>query len=250
MKKRLVIICLFSLFLMSYGQTNAQTDPPAYNEIKLVSDSWHNLTMENGTGLYFDLIRKVYEPMGIKVSIKIVPYARSVDMVKTGAADAWVASFMNEQPFPLYPKWHFDRNKQMVLYSKSSGTTFSGMKSLENKKVVWLRGFNLDKYLSVKVNLNEIDDISQAFKILDVKRADFFIGAESDIEAKIKEEKIDMSKYTMEFIMYLNLYLAFANNERGKYFCEAWDKQMDSINATPEFRALYNKYNTPIPFEK
>ena len=150
MKKRLVIICLFSLFLMSYGQTNAQTDPPAYNEIKLVSDSWHNLTMENGTGLYFDLIRKVYEPMGIKISIKIVPYARSVDMVKTGAADAWVASFMNEQPFPLYPKWHFDRNKQMVLYSKSSGTTFSGMKSLENKKVVWLRGFNLDKYLSVK----------------------------------------------------------------------------------------------------
>ncbi len=55
-------------------------------------------------------------------------------MVKAGIADAWVASFMDELDFAIYPKWHFDRNKQLVIFSKAANTKFSGMKSLENKK--------------------------------------------------------------------------------------------------------------------
>lgn len=247
--KNSLFILVFAAFLIS-GNVGAQTGNQDFKEIKLVSDSWHNLTMENGSGLYFDLIRQVYEPLGIKVSISIVPYVRSVEMVRLGLADAWVASFMNEQPFPIYPKWHFDRNKQMVLYLKNSDVTYKGINSLENKKVLWLRGFNLDKYIPVKVAFTEIDDISQAFKMLESKRADIFVGAESDIIAKIREEKIDASKYNIEFVMYLNLYLAFHNGERGKYFCNLWDKQMSVINSNPEFRALYTRYKLPIPFEE
>ncbi len=219
-------------------------------EIRLVSDAWHNLTREDGSGLYFDLIRQVYEPLGIKVSISIVPYARSVEMVRLGVADAWVGSFINEQPFPIYPKWHFDRNKQMALYAKKSDVTYKDINSLENKHVIWLRGFNLDKYIPVKVDFHEINDISQSFKMIEYNRADFFVGAESDIAAKIQEEKIDMSKFNLGFVMYLNLYLAFHNDERGQHFCNLWDQQMKKMHNSPEFLAIYARYNYPVPYSE
>ncbi len=76
-KSILFVMAILLLTAMSFS-VFAQTGSPVYKEIKIVSDSWHNLTMENGTGLYFDLIRKVFEPLGIKVKIEIVHYARSV----------------------------------------------------------------------------------------------------------------------------------------------------------------------------
>ncbi len=51
----------------------------------------------------FNLARAVFEPTGIKVKTKIVPYARSVFLVENTQADAWVGSFLDEQLSPLYP---------------------------------------------------------------------------------------------------------------------------------------------------
>ncbi|MDB5849349.1 MAG: hypothetical protein JWP29_3101 [Rhodoferax sp.] len=39
----------------------------APTEIRLVSDEWHKTARKDGTGLYFDLIRMVYEKHGVKV---------------------------------------------------------------------------------------------------------------------------------------------------------------------------------------
>lgn len=98
-------------------------------EIHLVSDAWHGLTRKDGTGLYFDLIRAVFQRQQIKLRINIYPYARAVQAVKDKRADAWVASFMNEKDFALYPRWHFDRNVQQVLYRKRPGYKFGGVAS-------------------------------------------------------------------------------------------------------------------------
>lgn len=119
--------------------------------------------MPDGKGLYFDVIRAVYEPIGIEVSLTMVPYARSVSMVEKKLVDGWVASFMDEQPFPLYPKWHFDRNRQIVVTYRESKDQFTGMNSLRGRFVIWLRDFNLDKYIPVPLSFKEIDDIAGAF---------------------------------------------------------------------------------------
>lgn len=250
--RKIINISLF-IFLMtcfyhiSFAQTKGNKSDK--NEILLSSDSWHLLTMPDGSGLYFDIIRAVYEPLGIRVKIKIVPYARSVSMVKEKITDGWVASFFNEQPFPLYPKWHFDRNKQIAVSVKNKMKIFHGIESIKNKNVIWLRGFNLDKYIKVPIKFFEIDDISSMFTMLDAGRADYFIGAESDIESVVKNKKIDKSKYKFNFLMYLKLYVAFTNNDKGKYFREVWDRQMEKLHNDPIFRNIYLKYNYPVPFE-
>lgn len=221
---------------------------PAPQEILLASDAWHNLTRPDGSGLYFDLIRAVFEPAEVKVKVTIVPYARSVNLVQAKKADAWVASFMKEQPFPLYPKWHFDRNRQLVISPRGTRRPFKNQDSFRGARLVWLRYFNLDKYLSVPVQFQEIDKISSAFPMLLSDHADYFIGAESDIKSAIQKNEIDLTRFQFDFLMYLNLYLAFADTEQGRALRDLWDRRMEALSQDEGFRKIYAQYGYPVPF--
>ena len=226
----------------------ARVDTP--KDIVLASDAWHDLTRKDGTGLYFDLIRAVYARAGVQVSTQIMPYARTVVMVRDKRVDAWVASFLNEKDFPLYPKWHFDRNAQMVVFRADTANPFKDQASLGNRKVAWLRDFGLDRYILVPMRATEVDTIASGFAMVESKRVDFFIGAKSDLADHIRDAKVDMAPYRMEFVLNLGLYLAFANTPKGAALRTIWDAQMETLHRDPAFRAIYKKYGTDVPFDQ
>jgi len=227
------------------AQTQALAKPQF---IDLVSDEWHNLTRKDGTGLYWDLIRMVYQRQGIEMRPRIFPYPRSVQMVREKKADAWVASFLREKDFPLYPKWHFDQNAQMVVYRKDLPAGFRGLMSLRNQRVAWLRDFGLDRYVREPMRITEVDSIPQALQMLDHGRIDYFLGAKSDLEDVVGKNRIDMSRYETRFAMHLGLYLAFADTPRGAQLRDIWDAEMEGLHKAPEFKAVYRRYGFDYPF--
>lgn len=224
----------------------AASPPPS--EIHLVSDAWHGLTRKDGTGLYFDLIRAVYARRQIKLRINIYPYARTVQAVKDKRADAWVASFMNEKDFALYPRWHFDRNVQQVLFRKRPGYTFAGTSDLRGQRVAWLRDFGLDKYIPEPMKVVEVDTIQSAMQMLEAGRIDYFVGAQSDLADDIAARKVDMGGFELAFVMHLGLYLAFADNARGESLRRVWDEEMETFHKADAFKAIYRKAGFDYPY--
>lgn len=224
----------------------AADTPPA--DIHLVSDAWHGLTRKDGTGLYFDLIRAVYARRKIKLRITIYPYARTVQAVKDKRADAWVASFLNEKDFALYPRWHFDRNVQQALFRRRPGYRFGGTSDLRDKRVAWLRDFGLDKYLKVPVKIVEVDTIHSAMQMLEAGRIDYFIGAQSDIADDIKARSVEMRDFELASVMHLGLYLAFANTPRGEALLRIWDEEMETFHRSDAFKAIYKNAGVGYPF--
>lgn len=221
---------------------------PALTDIHLVSDAWHGLTRKDGTGLYFDLIRAVYARRAIALRIDIFPYARTVHLVQTKRADAWVASFLNEKPNALYPKWHFDRNLQQVLYRKQPGYRFVGRADLRGKRVAWLRDFGLDKYIAEPMQVVEVDTIGSAIQMLERDRIDYFVGAQSDLADDIRTRGVDMSGFELADLMHLGLYLAFADTARGQRLRQVWDEEMETLHQSDAFRAIYKKAGFDHPF--
>lgn len=238
---------LAALGLSTAGALRAQAQPRP-THIDLVSDEWHDLTRKDGTGLYFDLIRAVYGRLGIESRVRIFPYARTVQLVKEKKADAWVASFMKEKDFPLYPKWHFDQNTQVVVFRKDLAGGFQDLSSLRNKRVAWLRDFGLDRYIPEPMKITEVDTIPQALQMVQAGRLDFFMGARSDLDDVLKKDKPDMSKFETRFAMNLGLFLAFADTPRGARLRDLWDQEMETLHKAPEFRAIYRRYGYDYPF--
>lgn len=244
MKKLLFIFAL--LMAGSYMTLQAQT---SIKEINVVSEEYPGAVNKDKTGIYCDIIKMVYEPEGIKINIIVEPYLRTVEDVKTQKADFWVASFLNEQDFPLYPKWHMDTAPVLIAFPKEKANAWKGPDSLPGKRVVWQRGYGFEHYLKQNMTVTEIDEPKSAFQMLLRDRADYYIDVQQGIDAFFENDReIEKGKFQFEKILDLKMYMAFANNTRGKALKELWDKRMEILLKSKELKTLYDKYKYPWPF--
>lgn len=114
-------------------------------QIHLVSEEWLDYTNADGTGVAWDVLRKVFEPAGVKVVTQSAPYSRAVGLVKRGEADAWVGSYKEENDDNLYPRWHFDMDHiyALGLVSKPVPTR----QTIGRYRLAWVRGYDFGSYL-------------------------------------------------------------------------------------------------------
>ncbi len=243
MKNLLLSACILLQSISIGAQENIK-------EISLGSEVWIGATNSDGSGLYWDIFRAVFEPMGIKMKYQIRSYTGTVQLLELQKIDAFVGSGQNEIDNAIYPKWHFDAEIVVVIFKKSNNLNWEGQKSLEGKQVAWVKGYEYDKYLSVPVKKKEVDTRKTGLLRLNADRIDFFMDANVDLEDALNKGFIDSSKFQTEFVTQLNLYLAFVNNPRGKQLSQIFDNRFESLLLSGEVKKLYAKWKwSPFPFE-
>lgn len=220
--------------------------------IHIATPEWEDTTNQDGTGVYFDIIRSVYEPSGIQLKFEIVPWNRAISMVKNHQADALPGGYFvgdREDVDDLFPRHPIDTEIASAVYKKDKIKDWQGPESLSGKKVLWLRGYNYDKYLNVKVDFDEIDERVQAWKLLDAGRYDFYMDALYDIESYVGQNQVDVEKYGIEPVIYNNLYLRFANTPKSKKLIEIYDQRIPELVESGEMEKIFQKWGLDmIPF--
>lgn len=99
---------------------HAQAAAPVPGVIHLASEDWEDYTAADGHGLAWDVLRKVFEPAGVKLDIRTVPYTRSIGLVQLKEVDALVGSYRDEAEHVLYPQSKFDSDHIYALGLASS----------------------------------------------------------------------------------------------------------------------------------
>lgn len=229
--KSLLLVSLISLFSMIFALDN--------KEITIASESWDGATNEDGSGLYWDIMKTVYEPMGYTIVKKITSFKESEEMLKNGKVDMYLGSYNDEQDFALYPKYCFDQDIIIAVVRSDVIDTWKGKKSLKGLKVGWLRGYHFDKYMSVETRNEEFSSRNNAFKLLNNEHLDAFIDVKRVLRPYLIKKEIDMDELTQKIILQLKVYPAFAKTKYGEELRNVWDKQMKVLIETDEFKELY-----------
>ena len=212
-------------------------------EIVLASEEWESATNKDGTGLYWDIFRAVYEPENIQVKTEIRSYSGSVELVKQHKADALVGAYKDEVEGALFPQAYFGTDVVQAVFKKGKVPEFKGQETLSGKNVAWIKGYAYNEYLDVPVVKNEFDQRQDALRVLDRDRIDFFLDARAEIREVVAKGLLDTSKYEMVTVLKLNLYLAFANDEKGQKLKEIFDARFPQLVASGEIKKLYDKWN-------
>lgn len=210
-------------------------------EITVISESWEGATNHDGSGLYWDIVQKVYEPLGYTIVKKNASYFKSVEAVRMDRADLWLGSYKDEKSFALYPKYHFDQAVVLAVFHSELFEQWKGQKSLEGLKVAWIRGYDYSKYLSVNVVSEEVNALVNGLKLLKSEHIDAFIDNKKDLIEPMQRYRLDNDNYTKKIILQLKLYPAFANSKKGKELRKIWDERMKTLIDTTEFKELYFK---------
>jgi len=236
-----------AIIIMSLLLTGVQAD---YSKtILVVTESWQNGTNVDGTGLYFDIIRAIYEPKGYTVKYKIMPYNRSTNLVKKGDADIVIGVYAGELDGVLFPKWHFSSDLISAFFLK--GSSWEGEKSLNNKKVVWMRGYSYDSYISTPMKFSEVDDRAIALQLLKSKRIDYFLDSPDDTLDFIKSSSSSKSPklvftpsdFEVKKVKALNMYTCFVKSEKGAHLVKLWDKEIQKLISSGKIKELFKKWD-------
>lgn len=83
------------MLLLSCPLTSAMGNEKL-TSIDVVAQEWTGQTNADGSGLYFELLKKIYTPVGITVNTSIVPFDRAVMMLRQKCADASVGFYSAE----------------------------------------------------------------------------------------------------------------------------------------------------------
>jgi len=212
-------------------------------EIILASEEWANATNKDGTGLYWDIFRAVYEPVGIKTKFIIRSYKGSVSLIKKNQADAVVGIHPEKIQGTLSSRYPFVKDYVLVLFKKNKQNQWNGQETLKNKRVGWIKGYSYDEYLEVPVIKKEFARRENILRHLDKDQIDFFMDTRNDVESVLNKGIIDVTHYTVEPVLELERYLVFANNKKGQELKKIFDYRFPQLVQTGELDRLFVKWN-------
>lgn len=232
----LIVLCVFTAVVQ------AQDVP---GKVMLASEEWSDYTNKDGTGLAWDVLRQVFEPAGINLQTRSVPYTRSVGLAQRGEVDGWVGSYRNEAEGVLYPHWNFDSDHIYALGLASIPTPT--IATLGNYRLAWVRGYKYEEYLPNVRRFNQVERRDGILAMLLHGRADFYIDALAEAKYVLSQAD-DPSKFTLTPIAELPLYIGFADNERGRGLMAVFDQRMAALVKSGELKPIFERWKQPYPF--
>lgn len=237
----LVIICFCTCLGVWASEPLAVPD-----KIRLASEAWDDYTEASGRGMAWDILREVFEPSGLLLDIRSVPYTRSVGLVQRGEVDALVGAYRDEMSGVLYPRWNYDTDHIycLGLASKPAPT----LATLGGYRLVWVRGYKYQQYLPNIVSYNEVRRRIGILPMLMYNRADYYIDALTEVDYVLSQAK-DPSLFRRTHLAELPLYIGFADNDRGRALRTLFDQRMDELVKSQRLRPIFERWHQPYPFE-
>lgn len=238
---------LLALLLSVFAMPAAHADTQLPSEIQIASETWEGHTNADGTGMGWDILREVFEPAGVALRILSVPYTRAVGLTQRGSVDAWVGSYRDEVDERVrYPRWHYDVERIGALGLK--GRPAPTLEGLGELRLIWLRGYEYQRYLPNVQHYREVRRHSGILGMLDLGHADFYIDARVEIEALLADVT-QRDRYQLTDLTTLPLYLGFADNPRGRALADLFDRRMTQLVEAGTLKPIFARWQQPYPFD-
>lgn len=229
-------------FLVAFSSISYSDDSKT---IVLMTEEFENFTQRDGKGMYWDIFRTIYEKKGYKVVTKNSPYARSASLLKKKTIDAIPGVYADEFDYAYFPAkdLYFDIDKVAALFKKDSVKSWNGQKTIEGKRVGWIRSYEYHEYLDVKVDYRESTTRKAAIKMLLKGRLDFFLDPQYELKMALDNGFADSKVFSFKNVMNLHLYPAFRKDKKGKKLLDIYSEGLKELKNSGKLKALYGKYD-------
>jgi polar amino acid transport system substrate-binding protein len=252
------ILPLFSvLFVVLSNKTTTAVeivaDTPRFETFVIATPTWENQVNADGTGLFFDLLHAVYDPLGITLQVSFAPIKRSCKMLQKKEIDASVGFYSDEVgkkigwDFYQTPKHPIITENFCAVFKKGKNINWRYPESLSNTRVCWIEGYDLKDRIPVSMSYQKAATQKQAWNLLKTDRIDYYVDAASDSRSAAKQDNIDLNEYQFGSMWTDKMYIPFALTDRGAYFMSVFDLRMAQLHENGQLAQIYSKWNVPLP---
>lgn len=249
--RKLLLVVLFPLFLCGPGaalEAHALSAPEPIAEVIAVGPSWEGLTNRDGTGLYHEILNKLFALYDIKVKRQFVPSERAYDLVRDGKADFMTCHDYVEPPLMLAEHPMFE-GTYFVFFRKSNIGTWRDEDSLRGRTVAWRIGYYDQHNFPVRVVPKEVKTGVAALGMVVLDRVDFYVDDISFIQDSVRNAEIDFDPELFDTrpVGRRTYHPVFLDSERGRRVMELYDRGMETLYRSGELSRIYAKWGYKFP---
>jgi hypothetical protein len=236
--------------LLLGGPIQAQQAEHQITEITVHTHQWDGFTNIDGTGLYDETFKALFEPEGIKINMIFVPYETSLENVRNKVADVALSVYLSGAPGVLFPEWPQEVERTFVLHRNSRA--YEDPRSLEGSKVAWVRGYDFDRFLTGDFEIVRVSSEAEGLRKLLSEEVEFFIDYEATIRSVAKKSGIDLQDFRLTEVVTLSrrVYPVFRDDERGRRICEIYDRRMQVLHENGKLSLIFSRHGVddyPVP---
>lgn len=137
----------------------------------------------------------------------------------------------------LMPEYPDSADDLTVMMLKQWESDWHGEPSLVGQRVLWPRGWSLEKYISVTMNWHEVDNYETAIQLLKKERYRYYLTVGVLHAASESPDNI----YRV-LLRWIPTYPAFSKSERGEKLRRIWDQEMVGLIRRGELANIYLRY--------
>ena len=243
-----LIVVWLTCFGAAMGPAQAQGPSAATDitEISICTQEWVGLTNADMAGLYWDTLKAVFEPVGVKINVIFMPYKISIVRVRDKACDIALSGYLNEFSDLLYSPWPHEI--EAVIAVHANDTKFSGQRSFISKKFAWVSDYGFELYLPADIDYTEVRSEALGLRLVERARVDFFVDYEPVVRKAAAEISFDLSGYTLSPVTALSkmVYPMFRHDERGATLVSLYTRRMAELHRDGTLDLIYKKYKNGL----
>ncbi len=258
MLSRRALTVILTSFLLGACQPENSAQSPASKSVEpplplpsinskvltLVSDPWPGYVETSG-GYLVTLARKIFEPLGFKLQVRLLPFARALNEVQLGEADMAPALYWNTARQITYAQAPTAVDATGVLYNTQNfdSALTSNLLQLNHKKVVWVRDFDFSPILKQRYHLElqgvETNSRENGLLMLKNGRVDAMIDNYQLLATLAPQFNLKTPQYRLMIAFQKGLYFGFTDNARGHKLKTFFDEGIANMVRTGELQRLY-----------
>ncbi|SLM29442.1 hypothetical protein MTBBW1_180005 [Desulfamplus magnetovallimortis] len=222
---------------------------------RIATDRWpphEDIFNENEPGMCTEVVRQVFQKMGVQIKITQYPWARAVDLVFKGDSDALFCALYSDERAEhcFFPETPITKLKYFLFIKKKNRNTlaFDTYEDLAQSQVGIVRSFAYPEkfwnFLKSHGNYQEVESDDLNFRKLMADRIDYAVADYANGMLLMQKmgltDKIEpiLSKLIHES----DLYLIFSKQTVNPEFVELFSDTLKSFKETEHYRMLNEKY--------
>lgn len=189
----------------------------------------------DGTGVYFELLKKIYPDAQFKFDVH--NYHRALNRFQQGESDLVIGVFREDIQRGLFPRWFLDTESPITAYYKPERFNLKRMAEFQPLIVSWIRGYKFDNFIPYVKTPYLVNNHQTGFAMLASDRIDVFIDYPYNLPSKQKN-----TLESMEIMSSRHLYVAFQRNRFGAKLAEQFDQQMQKLRDNGDLEHIFGKF--------
>ncbi|CAM3471580.1 substrate-binding periplasmic protein [Parendozoicomonas haliclonae] len=219
--------------------------------LSFAAPMWEGYTHKDGTGLYWEILKEVYTPLGFKVRLQNMPFNRSMKMLTKLRKIEGVPGEGHNSDFSniTYSKYPLEPEYLAIAYRKGAVASFEKTPDLTGKTVGMRKGYALlDNPVFGKFKVKEAVTLGTSLQHLVDKRVDVVVDELTELEASAEEKSIDLSQFEIaEFVTGEYYYMVYSDSPISQPLADIFDKRIEELLKSGWLDTVYEKWEVDMP---